>query len=88
MMKYVPTFLKNLLSRSPPQPVGRWQVSHCHQKLDHKIDLSNEDHCGTCGQYAHKKLAHEPLPQERPQEPPQELPRNPIHPYPYKSMWL
>ena len=22
------------------------------RKLDHKIDLSNEDHCDPCGQYA------------------------------------
>ena len=90
MMKYLPlpTFLKTLFSRAPPQPVGRWQVNHCHQKLDHKVDMSNEDHCGTCGQYALQKLTQEPLPRERPLEPPQELPQNPIRPSPYNSVMI
>jgi hypothetical protein len=24
--------------------------------MNHKIDLSNEDHCGPCGQYALEKI--------------------------------
>jgi hypothetical protein len=24
--------------------------------MNHKIDLSNEDHCGPCGQYALQKI--------------------------------
>jgi hypothetical protein len=31
--------------------LGRWSIEHCDKKLNSKIDLSNEDHCGPCGQY-------------------------------------
>jgi hypothetical protein len=31
--------------------LGRWNIEHCDKKLNSKIDLSNEDHCGPCGQY-------------------------------------
>ncbi len=34
------------------KPVGRWGVEKCNIKMNQKIDLSNEDHCGPCGQYA------------------------------------
>jgi len=27
-----------------------------HTKLNNKIELSNEDHCGSCGQYAITKI--------------------------------
>jgi hypothetical protein len=30
-------------------PVGRWN-NDCHLKTNKKIDFSNEDHCGPCGQ--------------------------------------
>lgn len=33
------------------QLLGRWNIENCHKKVDHKVDLSNEDHCGPCGQY-------------------------------------
>jgi hypothetical protein len=28
----------------------------CPKKINNKIDLSNEDHCGPCGQYAIEKI--------------------------------
>jgi hypothetical protein len=31
--------------------LGRWNVEKCTKKIDRKIDLSNEDHCGPCGIY-------------------------------------
>jgi hypothetical protein len=31
--------------------LGRWTIDYCDKKMNHKIDLSNEDHCGPCGQY-------------------------------------
>lgn len=43
--------------------LGRWNIEHCNAKLDRKIDLSNEDHCGPCGQY--RILAEEEIAQER-----------------------
>ena len=26
--------------------LGRWKIEYCSKKLNDKIDLSNEDHCG------------------------------------------
>lgn len=37
------------------RPVGRWRLESCPKQLKQKIDLSNEDHCGPCGQYALKQ---------------------------------
>lgn len=34
-----------------PKPMGRWKTDYCNVKINNKIDLSNEDHCGPCGQY-------------------------------------
>ena len=36
--------------------VGRWRVEDCNTKLNNKIDLSNEHHCGPCGQYVLEKI--------------------------------
>jgi hypothetical protein len=36
--------------------LGRWNLEYCDKKLNTKIDLSNEDHCGPCGQYILDKI--------------------------------
>ncbi len=51
-MKYITTFIKLFLPKEIPMPVGRWRIEQCNTKMNQKIDLSNEDHCGPCGQYA------------------------------------
>lgn len=33
------------------KPLGRWKLDYCSKKMNRKIDMSNEDHCGPCGQY-------------------------------------
>jgi hypothetical protein len=38
------------------KPLGRWRIENCNTRMNHKIDLSNEDHCGPCGQYALEKI--------------------------------
>ena len=48
--------IKNLIPKELPKPVGRWKVEECNIKMNNKIDLSNEDHCGPCGQYALEKI--------------------------------
>jgi len=48
--------IARVLPKSIPTPVGRWRVEHCEIRLDKRIDMSNEDHCGPCGQYAIEKL--------------------------------
>jgi len=58
-MKYI-TFIKNIIKKIIPQnlpkPVGRWKIENCNIKMNNKVDLSNEDHCGPCGQYALTKI--------------------------------
>lgn len=51
-MKYITTIITKLLPKELPRPVGRWRIEKCNKQLNHKIDLSNEDHCGPCGEYA------------------------------------
>jgi hypothetical protein len=55
-MKYITTIINKLMPKELPKHVGRWNIEQCNTKINHKIDLSNEDHCGPCGQYALKKL--------------------------------
>ena len=31
--------------------VGRWKPETCNATINHKVDLSNFDHCEPCGQY-------------------------------------
>jgi hypothetical protein len=49
-------FIERVLPRNIPTPVGRWRVEHCEAVLGKRVDMSNEDHCGPCGQYAIDKL--------------------------------
>ena len=39
---------------SDKTPLGRWNVDYCRKIINTKVELSNEDHCGTCSQYASK----------------------------------
>jgi hypothetical protein len=54
-MKYITNLFKSILKKDIPKPVGRWRIEECNIKLNQKVDLSNEDHCGPCGQYALEK---------------------------------
>ena len=55
-MKYLTSMITKLLTKDVPKPLGRWRIENCNVQLNHKIDLSNEDHCGPCGQYALEKM--------------------------------
>jgi hypothetical protein len=48
-MQYLVKILKNMLPKTVPKPVGRW-TNECNNKTNKKIDFSNVDHCGPCGQ--------------------------------------
>ncbi len=50
-MKYIKTILQMLMPKKLPIPLGRWKIETCKNQTNHKVDLSNEDHCGTCNQY-------------------------------------
>ena len=49
---FIKRFIKKLIPKELPKPLGRWNIDYCNTKMNQKIDLSNEDHCGPCGQYA------------------------------------
>ena len=55
-MKFITTIIKKILPKDLPKPVGRWRIEECNVKMNQKVDLSNEDHCGPCGQYALEKM--------------------------------
>jgi hypothetical protein len=50
--------------KSVTQPLGRWAIDTCDKKRNTKIDFSNEDHCGPCG---NNSLLHivKPIPEEK-----------------------
>jgi len=54
-MKVIISFINKIFSKEIVKPVGRWRIENCNTQLNKKIDLSNEDHCGPCGQYALEK---------------------------------
>jgi hypothetical protein len=56
-MKYfISFFQKFLLPKELPKQLGRWNIEKCNEKLKVKVDLSNEDHCGPCGQYVKTQM--------------------------------
>jgi hypothetical protein len=56
-MKWIQNLLKKMIQEEK-KILGRWTIDYCDKKRDKKIDLSNEDHCGPCGQYIlNKKIA-------------------------------
>ena len=44
-------FVTKLIPHEPPTQLGRWALEICPKRIDTKVDRSNEDHCGPCGQY-------------------------------------
>ena len=55
------TILRKIIPNEIPKPVGRWRIEKCNKQMINKIDLSNEDHCGPCGQYALEKVNLKPF---------------------------
>jgi hypothetical protein len=51
MKNFLLKFVNNLI-KEPPKLLGRWKLDSCNVVLNNKVDLSNEDHCGPCGQYS------------------------------------
>ena len=59
-MKYIIRIINKIFPKELPKPIGRWRIEHCNKQMNTKIDLSNEDHCGPCGQYALEKIKFSP----------------------------
>ena len=55
-MKFITTIIKKFKPKEISRPLGRWRIENCNNQMNQKIDLSNEDHCGPCGQYALEKV--------------------------------
>ena len=55
-MKFITYIIKKFKPKDLPLPLGRWRIEKCNTQMSNKIDLSNEDHCGPCGQYALGKV--------------------------------
>jgi hypothetical protein len=55
-MEFIKYIIKKIMPKNIPTPVGRWKIEKCNKQINNKIDLSNEDHCGPCGQYALEKI--------------------------------
>ena len=55
-MKFIVNWIRTFRMVEKRKPMGRWNIEYCNKKIDQKIDLSNEDHCGPCGQYIIAKL--------------------------------
>ena len=49
--EYIKKFYNKNFNNNKSIPLGRWTIDYCNNKINKKIDLSNEDHCGPCGQY-------------------------------------
>ena len=58
-MKFITNLIKKIIPKKISLPLGRWRIENCNTQLNNKIDLSNEDHCGPCGQYAIEKVKNE-----------------------------
>ena len=50
-MKFIKSILQKIVVKKEKKVLGRWNIDYCDTKMNNKVDLSNEDHCGPCGQY-------------------------------------
>lgn len=55
-MKYIVSSIIKRFIKNDKKILGRWNLDYCDKKVNNKIDLSNEDHCGPCGQYILDKI--------------------------------
>ena len=67
MNKFLISIIKKILPKELPKPMGRWRIENNNKQMNYKVDLSNEDHCGPCGQYALSKIEYKKIktPQEK-----------------------
>jgi hypothetical protein len=56
IMRTVLRVLRNIKFGNDAKPLGRWSIDTSNTIRNQKIDLANEDHCGSCGEYIVSKL--------------------------------
>jgi hypothetical protein len=54
-MNIINRFFNYIVKKQQKVSLGRWNIDHNIKQINQKVDLSNEDHCGPCGQYIVKK---------------------------------
>ena len=54
IIKFIIKFI--VKEKSKPISLGRWNIDYCKNKINRKIDLANEDHCGPCGKYVIEEI--------------------------------
>jgi hypothetical protein len=64
-MKFIQTIIKKFFNKEELKPLGRWNIDYCNIKINQKVDLSNEDHCGPCGQYSITKIPNDKIPNDK-----------------------
>ena len=47
-MNFLTRLFHSFIKKEPLCLLGRWNLDYCIVKMNKKIDLLNEDHCGTC----------------------------------------
>lgn len=53
---FITSFINKNMKKSTGIPLGRWNIDKCMNKINIKIDMSNNDHCGTCHNYLTNKI--------------------------------
>jgi hypothetical protein len=54
-MKIINRIYNYIIKKQPKITLGRWNIDYNIKQINKKVDLSNEDHCGPCGNYIIKK---------------------------------
>jgi hypothetical protein len=60
-MSFIQRIITKYFIKTEIKPLGRWNIDYCNEKMNKKVDLSNEDHCGPCGQYIIEKTQDKPV---------------------------
>jgi hypothetical protein len=47
-MKSIIQLIQSVSQSNQNKILGRWNITYCKSTVNKKIDLANEDHCGTC----------------------------------------
>lgn len=37
--------------------LGRWKINYSNHVIKYKVEMANEDNCGSCGEYLKKSIA-------------------------------
>lgn len=60
-MASIRKFINRIIRSDAPPLLGRWKIDYCENRIAKKVNLTNEDHCGTCADYILTKYNSIPL---------------------------